>query len=180
VAARAGLPPFAVCHVVRSLHHIDGKRIGATADGRAARQPVADSIGAVQGTARNGPTALLNSVLKIQSARWFGGIYNLNLTLPPGEQSRPEVIRWLAESFFVEGGQELQVNVLDAAVLRDAQAHPERHGGLVVRVAGLNARFVELSRLEQDELIRRADGVCGSGRAERREENTRLASQRHG
>lgn len=162
VSDRHGLPPFAVCHVVRSLHHLDGRRIGATADGRGAGEPVADSLGAAGGSCRRGPTALLGSVLRIDAARDFPGITNLNLTLPAG-QADAATIGALARGFFEGGGQELQVNVLDAARLRDAREHPERHRNLVVRIAGLNARFIELAALEQDELILRADAVAGAG-----------------
>jgi formate C-acetyltransferase len=156
VAERHGLPPFAVCHVVRSLHHLDGRRIGATVDGRRAGEPVADSLGPAGGTSRNGPTALLASVLRINAARSFPGIANLNLTLAAGQASAATV-EALGRTFFDGGGQELQVSVLDAACLRDAQRRPERHRDLVVRVAGLNARFVELAPLEQNELLRRAE-----------------------
>jgi formate C-acetyltransferase len=160
VAERHALPPMSVCHVVRSLHHVDGRRMGATVDGRAAGAPVGDSVGPVQGTAAGGPTAALASVLKLRAGEWFSGIYNLNLTLPP-EQGTPQIVRWLAEGFFQDGGQELQIAVLDPERLRAAQADPDAHRDLVVRVAGLNARFVELSRLEQEELIARAEGVAG-------------------
>ena len=160
-AAAVGAPPFMLCHVVRSLHHLDGARLGNTLDGRAAGTPVGDSIGAVIGTQTEGPTAMLNSVLKLDAARWFAGIYNLNLTLPSGAQSTPGVIGALTEAFFLDGGQELQINVLDSAQLRRAQEHPEACRDLVVRVAGFNARFVELSRTEQDELIRRAEAARG-------------------
>jgi formate C-acetyltransferase len=154
-------PPFAVCHVVRSLHHLDGKAIGATLDGREPNAPVGDSIGAVLGTQTAGPTALLNSVLKLDAAQWFSGIYNLNLTLPAGSQSAAAVLGALAQAFFEDGGQELQISVLDAATLRRAQQNPDRYRDLVVRVAGLNARFVELSATEQQELIRRAEAASG-------------------
>lgn len=157
-----GLPRPVVCHLVRSLHHLDGRRIGATADGRRAGQAVADSIGGVSGTMRNGPTAMLNSVLKLDAARDFAGGYNLNLTLPSG-QAAPPVLSALIDGFFGDGGQELQVNVLDVQRLREAQRHPERWRDLVVRVAGLSARFVELSRLEQDELIARAEASANNG-----------------
>jgi formate C-acetyltransferase len=159
VARRAGVPPFAVCHVVRSLHHVDGRRLGPTLDGRAAGTPVADSIGATAGTAAEGPTALLNSVLKLRADRWFTGIYNLNLTLPAGAAADEGILAALAGAFFTGGGQELQINVLDSHVLRDAQRNPDRHRNLVVRVAGLNARFVELSPEEQRELIGRAEAA---------------------
>jgi len=50
---------------------------------------------------------------------------------------------------------------LNAGILRDALANPERHGDLLVRVAGFNARFVDLSRCEQEEMLRRAEAVTG-------------------
>ena len=144
-----------VCHVVRSLHHLDGKRIEASLDGRFAHTPVADSIGTVPGSPSQSPTALLNSVAKIDAARYYGGGYNLNLTLPAG-RSNAATIRALAEVFFGQGGQELQINCLDPEALRDAQQHPDRHPDLVVRFAGFSGRFVDMSRVEQDEIIVRA------------------------
>jgi formate C-acetyltransferase len=145
-----------VCHVVRSLHRLDGRQIAASPDGRHAHAPVGDSIGAVVGTARGGPTAVLNSVLRLDAARYYRGGYNLNLTLSP-RSTTPAVVATLIETFFNEGGQELQVNCFDAATLRAAQRDPLQHGDLVVRVAGFSARFVDLSRAEQDELITRAE-----------------------
>jgi formate C-acetyltransferase len=146
------------CHVVRSLHHVDGRRIAASADGRHAWTPVADSIGAQTATAREGPTAILNSVLKLGAARNYRGGYNLNLTLAPSV-AKPDVLLPLIEAFFGAGGQELQVGVLNAETLRAAQREPERYGDLVVRVAGFSGRFVDLSPIEQDELIERADAA---------------------
>lgn len=155
VEARTGSDRHVSCHVVRSLHHVDGARIGASADGRRAGEPVADSIGAVPGPSVPGPTALLLDVLSIDTARHYPGGTNLNLTLPLG--ASVEAIDLLATRFLDGGGQELQINCLDAARLRAARREPEAHRDLVVRVAGLSARFVELSDAEQEELIRRAE-----------------------
>jgi pyruvate-formate lyase len=159
VDARFGGRPHMSCHVVRSLHHMDGKRIAASPDGRRAWTPVADSIGAQTGTAREGPTGILNSVLELDAPRNYRGGYNLNLTLPPSSAA-PEVLLPLIETFFGAGGQELQINVFDAATLREAQREPERHRDLVVRIAGLSARFIDLSPVEQDELIERAEAAA--------------------
>jgi formate C-acetyltransferase len=156
VDGQFGHTPHVVCHVVRSLHRLDGSQIGASADGRRARAPVGDSIGAVTGTARSGPTAILQSVLKLDAARYYRGGYNLNLTLP-AHSTTPGVMRSLVEAFFTAGGQELQINCLDVETLRAAQRDPAQHGDLVVRVAGFSARFVDLSRAEQEELITRAE-----------------------
>lgn len=154
-------PPLILCHVVRSLHHVDGKHIPATPDGRHAFEPVGDSIAAICGTTTQGPTAILNSVLKIDALGEFAGIYNNNLSLP-GNQASPPVLKAMVEAFFEDGGQELQVNVLDYRKLLAARENPSAYKDLVVRIAGLNARFIELSQAEQDEIIRRAKlaSVC--------------------
>ncbi len=70
-----------------------------------------------------------------------------------------ETLLELVETFFAAGGQELQPAALDARTLRDAQVHPEHHKDLLVRVAGFNARFVDLAPIEQEELIARAKAV---------------------
>ena len=157
VETQTGSPRHLTCHVVRSLHFLDGRRIGASADGRRAGRPVSDSIGADPGTARLGPTAMLASVSKIDASRFYPGGYNLNLTLGRDSASADKVST-LARSFFESDGQELQINVLDPQTLRDAQARPEDFADLVVRIAGFSAVFVTLSREEQNELITRAEG----------------------
>lgn len=156
VDAQFGGQPHMSCHVVRSLHHLDGQRIAASPDGRLAWTPVGDSIGAQAGTARAGPTAMLDSVLKLDAEHTYRGGYNLNLTLSR-RVATPAVLADLIETFFDRGGQELQINCFDAGTLRAALEHPEQYGDLVVRVAGFSARFVELPPAEQQELIARAD-----------------------
>jgi formate C-acetyltransferase len=158
VDAAYGHAPHVVCHVVRSLHHLDGRRIAASPDGRRAWTPVAESIGALTGTAHSGPTATLSSVLKLDAARCYRGGYNLNLTLSR-DTTTAETLAALVASFFGRGGQELQVNCLNRETLRAAQRCPEAHGDLVVRVAGFSTRFVDLSAMEQEELIARAEAV---------------------
>jgi len=154
--AATGAARHSSCHVVRSLHHLDGQRIPATPDGRRDGEPLCDSIGPPAGVGTHGPTAALRSVARIDAPRFYAGGTNLNLTLPAGRTSA-ETVRSLVEGFFAEGGQEVQVSVLDPDRLRAAQRNPAAHADLLVRVAGLSARFVELSRLEQDEIIARAD-----------------------
>ncbi len=49
----------------------------------------------------------------------------------------------------------MQLNVLDPAILEDARAHPGKHPGIVVRVAGYCAYFDELPLTVKDEIIAR-------------------------
>ena len=158
VDAQFGGRPHVVCHVVRSLHHVDGRRIAASPDGRYAWTPVADSIGAQTGTALAGPTAVLNSVLKLDAANNYRGGYNLNLTFSRSSTT-PDALLALTETFFGSGGQELQINCFDAETLRDARENPEQYGDLIVRFTGFSTRFVDLAPAEQEELIERAEAI---------------------
>ena len=166
---REGCPPLMMEMVVRSLHHLEGLQLGATPDGRRAGEALADSIGPSAGTATAPPTAVLNSIRKMDAAACWPGGYNLNLTLPAGPLTGPAVaakIVALIDAFFDNGGQELQINCLNAATLHQAKLHPEAYPDLLVRVAGFNALFAKLSGVEQDELIRRAEAaerVSGTG-----------------
>ena len=160
-------PPLMMEMVVRSLHHLEGRRLGATPDGRGAGEPLGDSIGPPGGATPDGPTALLNVVRAMDAPRHWPGGYNLNVTLPAvirSDGARPDGastrrVRDLAEAYFRGGGQELQLNFLDAGQLREAQEHPERHANLMVRIAGFNAFFVDLSPAQQAEIIARAAKV---------------------
>jgi formate C-acetyltransferase len=161
-------PPLLMELVVRSLHRVEGKPLGATPDGRRAGEPLGDSIGAPGGITAAGPTAILNSVRRAAPARHWPGGYNLNLTLPAmamvdgtGTIETHAKIQAMVEAFFAGGGQELQVAALSAGRLREARAHPERHPDLMVRIAGFNAFYTRLAPGEQEEILRRAE-MCGT------------------
>ena len=68
-----------------------------------------------------------------------------------------EKMKQFVETFFDEGGMQLQYNVVDSDTLRKAQASPDDYRDLVVRVAGFSAYFVELYEDLQNDLIIRAD-----------------------
>jgi formate C-acetyltransferase len=70
---------------------------------------------------------------------------------------KPEILMALLRTYFDEGGVQVQFNMVDSAVLRDAQAHPERYRDLVVRVSGYSALFTGLSETAQNEIISRIE-----------------------
>lgn len=74
-----------------------------------------------------------------------------NLTGAKGSHVLSSLIR----TYFELGGMHLQVNVVDKETLLDAQQHPEKHPGLMVRVAGYSAYFNDLMKEIQDEIIAR-------------------------
>jgi formate C-acetyltransferase len=66
-------------------------------------------------------------------------------------------LRAMLNAYFGNGGQELQINVVDSATLRAAQQNPEQYRDLVVRVAGFSEFFVNLTPDMQEEIIVRTE-----------------------
>jgi len=136
-----------------------GTFVGATPNGRMAGAPVNNGISPNNGTEKNGPTAVLNSVAKLPGI-WFqkGAILNMRLTgntlLTP--QKRAKVIA-LVKAFFAQYGQHVQFNVVDTGIYKEAQERPEDFKDLMVRVSGYSALFTPLSRAVQDDVIARTE-----------------------
>ena len=53
--------------------------------------------------------------------------------------------------------QHVQFNVQSKETLLEAQKHPEKYSGLLVRVAGYSAFFVDLNKQIQDDIISRVE-----------------------
>ena len=69
-----------------------------------------------------------------------------------------EKIEMLIKTFFNRlKGYHVQYNVVSKETLLDAQAHPEKHKDLIVRVAGYSAFFNVLSKATQDDIIGRTE-----------------------
>ena len=136
-----------------------GRRTAATPDGRRRGAPLVDGVGACQGADRNGPTALLHSVARLNHAdHWTAGnTCNIKFTRSSiGSSEGVARLEALITTFMQLGGQQVQINVLDEATLRAAQADPTTYANLIVRVAGFSAYFTQLSRDTQDEIISRS------------------------
>jgi formate C-acetyltransferase len=67
------------------------------------------------------------------------------------------MLRVLAETYFAEGGMELQFNVVSRETLLAARRDPQKYRNLVVRVSGFSAYFVTLDPVLQDEIINRTE-----------------------
>ena len=153
---------FSNCHVVRSGAVKMGQVTPATPDGRLAGTPVASSVAASAGCERSGPTAVLNSVCKLNARRSWQGGYQANIRFHAGlvaEQSQRDKLRAMLNAYFQSGGAELQINVVDSATLRAAQKNPDQHRDLVVRVAGFSEFFVNLTPDMQEEIIARTEHI---------------------
>ena len=135
----------------------------ASADGRKAGEPVSDCLGAVHTKAGShdtkGPTAMANSVAKLDHCRAGNGTL-LNWKFTPstlsGKTGEQNFIN-LVKTYFRLGGFHSQFNVVDRQTLLNAQKNPNEYRGLVVRVAGYSATFVDLGKPLQDDIIGRTE-----------------------
>ena len=137
-----------------------GHWVGATPDGRRKGAPLVDGVGACQGADRNGPTALLQSVARLNNVDHWPAGNTCNVKFSAGSiRTGDGVLRMrdLTTTFMQLGGQELQINVVDAATLREARANPAAFQDLIVRVAGYSAYFTQLPSDVQDEVISRTE-----------------------
>jgi len=150
--------PYAANMIPTTTHIWFGDLTGATPDGRLARAPQSEGISPVQGMDRNGPTAVVRSMARLDHARCCGTL--LNMKFHPSALSGEEgLVKFaqLVRTYFKLGGHHMQFNVLSAETLRAAQERPEEHGDVIVRVAGYSDYFVRLSRDLQDEIISRTE-----------------------
>jgi formate C-acetyltransferase len=141
-----------------TCHIYFGQVTGATPDGRRAGRPLSEGISPVQGADRLGPTAVFQSAAKMPHHLTGGTL--LNQKFSPAILEGEENLRKLGQmirAYFKMGGHHVQFNVIDAATLRSAQEEPEKHRGLIVRVAGYSDYFTDLSRALQDEIISRTE-----------------------
>jgi pyruvate formate-lyase/glycerol dehydratase family glycyl radical enzyme len=136
-----------------------GELTGATPDGRYRGDTLADgTMSAERGSDTHGPTALIQSALKIDQTPYASTL--LNVKFHPSALASEEDLKKLCDfirTYFDHGGKHVQFNVVDRDTLIDAQKHPENHMDLVVRVAGYSAYFVQLGKAVQDEIINRTE-----------------------
>ncbi|MHA1957675.1 MAG: trans-4-hydroxy-L-proline dehydratase [Candidatus Thorarchaeota archaeon] len=139
-----------------TVHIYFGSVTGATPDGRQAGKPLSDGISPSHGADKNGPTAVIKSVAKIDHSKTGGTL--LNQKFMPQALANGEGRQKLADlvhSYFKLGGHHIQFNVVEPETLVDAQKHPENHKNLIVRVAGYSDYFVNIGKELQDEIIAR-------------------------
>ena len=144
-----------------NMHISYGLRMGATLDGRKAGQTLADSLAGSQGETTAGPTAVINSLCRLDHSRIIAGNVS-TLRLNPSDFATREArlnVVGLIKAFVAQGGSQLQINCVDADTLRKAQAAPDEYRGLLVRVAGYSADFTQMGKGLQDELISRAEAL---------------------
>jgi pyruvate-formate lyase len=143
----------------------------ASPDGRPRGKFLSNAICPSNGADSNGPTANVNSIGKAfggKTADKMGDWQEYISLLPNGASHtmsfNPSLLRdpehrdkfkAFLRGYIENGGSALQINMIDAEMLKDAQKHPENYRHLLVRVTGYNAYFTTIGRELQDEIIAR-------------------------
>lgn len=143
----------------------------ASPDGRAKGKFLSNALCPSNGADTNGPTANANSVGKALGGKATDGqgdweeYFNLlpnggshTITFNPSLLRDPEhkqKFKAYLRGYIENGGSALQINMINADMLRDAQKHPEEYRHLLVRVTGYNAYFTAIGKELQDEIIAR-------------------------
>ncbi len=136
-----------------------GTRVGASAEGRFAGEPLTEGCSPYHGTDKIGPTAVLKSVAKMPNFLITGGnLLNLKFT-PAALATDAGVVKMiqLVKTFFDMKGWHVQFNIISSDTLKDAQKNPNEYKDLVVRVAGYSALFNDLEPKTQDDIIERTE-----------------------
>ena len=149
-------PTYHLNMLSTTCHVYFGKKLGATPNGRYALLPESDGTSPSHGADRQGPTAVVKSLSKMDQVKSGGTL--LNQRFLPSVLAGDDGIDALAQlirTYFRLGGHHMQFNVVDSDTLRDAQKHPENYRDLLVRVAGYSDYFVDLDQYHQEEIISR-------------------------
>lgn len=133
-----------------------GHQMGATPEGRHKGEMLSRNNVATAGCGKEGPTALMNSNLKLDQRKCEDG-HIMDVVLPVSKMQHDVAAKHIAAiiaTYFEQGGQCLHLNTFDASTLREAMSHPEKYPDLQVRVCGWNVLWSNLSKEEQIHFLR--------------------------
>jgi len=134
-----------------------GHNVGATPDGRMSQEAISSNYSPSLGLDLNGPTAAIKSATKADLYKFVTGC-PLDMQINSNEVEGDEgIVRMvgLMKTFCDLGGHIMTLTGVSSEMLEDAQKNPMKHQGLRVRMGGLSAYFIQLSKEMQDTMIKR-------------------------
>jgi formate C-acetyltransferase len=144
-----------------TIHVPAGKVVWATPNGRPAHEYLSEGISASHGMDVEGPTAALRSMARGRSIGHKEKAADLiNLKFAPATVAGIDGTRRLMQLIRAWCEMKLwhvQFNIVNRATLIAAQMDPVKYRDLVVRIAGYSAYFVDLSPMQQAEIIARTE-----------------------
>ena len=148
------------CGTGSAMYYIwHAKELHATPDGRLTGQPFAANYAPSLNVRVKGPLSVVQSFTAPDLGRVINGgpltieIHDSAFRQADGITKVAQLVKYFIDS----GGHQLQLNAINRDQLKDAQAHPEAHRNLIVRVWGWSGYFVELDKPYQDHIIQRVE-----------------------
>ena len=151
-------------HVAR-MSYIQGEKTATSPNGRLLGEELSKNASASMGQNREGATAAILSVTKIDATA-FTSDSSLDLGLLPSAVKGDdglEAMYGLLMTFVKRGGHAMHINVFDADTLRDAQNNREKNQDLQIRVCGWNVLWNNINKVEQEGFIRQAESLVRYG-----------------
>lgn len=153
-AKRVGLDSWLVVVINNQVNTEWGRATSSSPDGRITGLYMSNANNPQSGADINGPTAMLNSLVKIKADIHGGSVQNIKFFKNMFNKER-EKIKILFSTYFKKGGPQLMINVVGHGELEAAYKNPEAYKNLTVRVGGFSARFVNLEDDVQREIMAR-------------------------
>ncbi|MBD3196488.1 MAG: formate C-acetyltransferase/glycerol dehydratase family glycyl radical enzyme [Candidatus Lokiarchaeota archaeon] len=128
---------------------------GALPSGRRKGTPLIKDI-APGAMSEEGLTAAIKSITKVDHS-YLGNGLACTLSINPeiAKMEDGKIFESLLRTYFKLGGSHIQFNAISPSLLKKAQQYPEEHANLMVRVSGYSARFTDLPKAVQDDIISR-------------------------
>jgi pyruvate-formate lyase len=151
---RVDLHSYLVVIINNSANTLMGHWTSASADGRKSGEPMSNGNNPSGGSDKNGATAFLNSLLKPSPYIHAGAVQNMKFSREMFSSNK-EILKALLNTYFENGGAQAMITVVDRNELEKAMEEPEKYSHIFVRVGGFSARFIELSKDVQLEILSR-------------------------
>jgi pyruvate-formate lyase len=131
-----------------------GRWVGASADGRKAGKEMANANTPAGGNDKKGVTALVNSLVKPRHDIHAGTVQNMRFgkDFITNDKAKFDSI---VSTYFKKGGAQAMITVINRGDLEKALVEPEKFKDLFVRIGGFSARYIDLPRDVQLEILSR-------------------------
>jgi pyruvate-formate lyase len=151
---KTNLHSYLIVIINNQANTIMGRHTAASPDGRKAWTYMANGNAPSPGMDQNGLTAMLNSRVKPNPKLHAGAVHNLKFSKSMFTEHRAK-LKAALKTYFEMGGQQAMINVINKGDLKAAMENPEEYQNLVVRVGGFTAKFVDLPKDVQMEVLNR-------------------------